>query len=561
MPMISSLRSWLRRPASRRPDRASVRANLHVEALEQRAVPASLLVGANVNTGHMDGNQSEQAIAIDPLNPKLIVDEANNNADGGMFLGRSTDGGKTWTSRIVANGGADGLPMGFSDPSLAWDTFGNLFMTYINVSATDFTVALSTDGGATFKAIATITCQDQPHVAAGAGEVAVTFNNGSMQVASAKVTGLGVVGGFTTQTVPNSNGENFGGISIGPKGQIVISFQNSASGVGPDNIEVSSSTGVGAAFGNPIIAAPTNVGGFRPIPPQPVRTVDAESKLAFDRSNGPHKGRLYLVYTNAPSTSSNDTNIFLRHSDDNGKTWSTPLRVNDDKGTNSQFFSSLAVDQSTGNLVICWYDARNSPANNSVEVFATVSLDGGLSVLPNVQVAKTLSSAIAAGDNGGNDFGDFMEVAFVNGHFFPCWTDNSPTLPGNTDRPNFDIATANVTLQLAPSPGPNVPIPKIFYPLRYNFDPVTGTYSGFLTLTNVGGGFLTGPATFLFTKLPPGVTLVNGTGFRNGIPFIKVSFPPLGANQSVRVKVVFTNPFNQDLSTFFEGFPIVLLLG
>jgi hypothetical protein len=571
MPMISSLRSWLRRPGPRRPDRPFVRARLSVEALEARAVPASLLVGANVNTGHMTGSQSETAIAINPANPKQLFVETNDNAainstGSGMYVSRSADGGKTWTASVVAAGGADGLPLGFSDPSLAWDSFGNLFMSYINTPAAgggvaNYTIALSTNGGATFKSIATLACADQPHLAVGAGEVAAVCNNGSVQVSSAKVTGVGTVGGFSTVTVPNSNGLNFGGIAIGPKGQIEVCFQNSGSGVGPDNIQVSNAAGVGAAFGNPTIATATNVGGFRPIPPQPVRTIDAESKVAYDDSNGPHKGRLYLVYTNAPSTTSNDTNIFLRHSDNNGATWSAPLRVNDDRGTNSQFFSSLAVDQSTGNLALSWYDARNSANNTEVECFATVSVNGGLSVLPNVQVAKGLSSAIAAGNNSGNDYGDFMTVAFVNNHLFPCWVDNSTTLPGNTDRPNFDIGTANVTFLGVPTPGPSVPIPKIFYPLRYDFDPLTGTYSGFLTLTNVGGGFLTGPATFLFTHLPPGVTLVNAMGTKNGFPFIKVSFSPLGPNQFIRVKVVFTNPFNQDLSTFFEGFPITLLLG
>ena len=55
-------------------------------------------------------------------------------------------------------------------------------------------------------------------------------------------------------------------------------------------------------------------------PPSPFATVDAESKLAFDNSNGPHRGRLLLAYTDAPSVASNDLNIFVIHSDDNGVT-------------------------------------------------------------------------------------------------------------------------------------------------------------------------------------------------------------------------------------------------
>src|SRR5262249_32960803 len=160
----------------------------------------------------------------------------------------------------------------------------------------------------------------------------------NLQAAGAKVTGLGAVGAFTVQTVPASAGGNFGGIAISPTGQVVVCFQDSGSGVGPDNIRVSQDPdGLGPlGFTNPTIATPTNVGGFRPIPAQPVRTVDAESKVAYDKSNGPHRGRLYLVYTDAPSTTSNDLNIFLRFSDNNGTTWSAPVRCNNDSGTNSQ---------------------------------------------------------------------------------------------------------------------------------------------------------------------------------------------------------------------------------
>jgi hypothetical protein len=577
MTKITSLRFWLRNSGQRHSRRTFGWVRPQVEALETRAVPASLTVGANVNTGHMAGSQSETAIAVDPANPKLLFVETNDNAaingtGSGMYVSRSADGGATWKASVVAAGGADGLPLGFTDPSLAWDSFGNLFMSYIDTpaaggSVSQFTIALSTNGGATFKSIATLNCADQPHLAVGAGEIAAVCNNTSVQVSSAKVTGLGAVGAFSTVTVPNTGSPtfgNFGGITIGPAGQIVVCFQSGTNNPGPDTIKVSSASGVGAAFSNPTVATPTNVGGFRAIPAQPVRTIDSESKLTFDLSNGPHRGRLYLVYTDAPSATSNDTNIFLRHSDNNGATWSAPLRVNDDKGTNSQFFSSLAVDQTTGNLALAWYDCRNSAANNQVECFATASINGGASVLPNVQVAKGLSSAIAASDNTMNDYGDFMTVCFTSGHFFPCWVDNSTTLPGNSDRPNFDIGTAQVTLQLAPTPpgpGPSSPIPKIFLPFRYTFDPFALTYTGTLTLTNVGGGFLTGPATFLFPQLPPGVTLANATGFRNGVPFIKVSFSPLGANQSVGVTLVFNDPFNVPLSTFLAGFPVQLILG
>ena len=99
------------------------------------------------------------------------------------------------------------------------------------------------------------------------------------------------------------------------------------------------------------------------------RTIDAEAGLAWDCSNGPHRGRVYLVYTDRPTSSSMDTDIYLRHSDDNGATWTAPLRVNDDMAGNgkSQFLPRIALDQTTGCIAISFYDCRNSAANSTAE--------------------------------------------------------------------------------------------------------------------------------------------------------------------------------------------------
>jgi hypothetical protein len=441
---------------------------------------------------------------------------------------------------------------------VAWDTFGNLFFTYIDSAAANVIVALSTNGGASFTAIATIPVTDQPHPAVGAGMMWVVFNNGNLQAAGAPVTGLGAVGAFTVQTVPASAAGNFGGIAISPTGAVVVSFQNSGSGVGPDNIRVSvDPDGLGpAGFSTPTVASATNVGGFRFIPAQPVRSVDAEAKLAFDKSNGPHRGRLYLVYTDAPTTASNDLNIFMRYSDNSGVTWTAPVRVNRDTGANSQFFSFDAVDPTTGNLVVTWYDCRNSPTNTQAETFAAVSLDSGQTFLPNVQVARGLSSANAAGNNGGNDYGDYMGVDFFGGSFYPVWIDNSNTLRGNADRPNFDVAVARVQL-VTPVPPP--PIVRTYFPFRYIFDPLTNEFRGNLTVQNLSVGPLAGKFVLVFRGLPPGITLLNATGRTAGHPTITFT-SSLAPRATVRIALRIANPLRLPLTTFFQGFAVDVIL-
>jgi hypothetical protein len=401
------------------------------------------------------GNEWEVDIGINPINPANLFLAANEDtSNAGLFASFSGDGGLTWQTRIIADG-TDGFTSACCDPSVSWDAFGNLFLAYLDANAANAVLLLSTDGGQSFTQLTSLTAQDQPKVTTGAGEVWMVWNNGNVTAAGAAVAGLGQVGTFSTpETVPNSNGGNFGTIAIGPAGQVVVSFQNAGSGVGPDTIQTAvDADGLGAnGFANATTAASTNVGGFRPIAPQPQRTIDADGRVAFDRSPGAHNGRLYLDYVNAPSTTSDDTNIFVQFSDDNGATWSTPVQVNDDTTTNSQFWPRLAVDQTSGNVAVSWYDARNDPGsgpgdrdgvpNTDTEFFATLSFDGGATFLPNVQISTSPSSAIA-NPNNGNDYGDYTGLAFFNGIFYPAWADNSADL-SNSSLPNFDIAVGIV---------------------------------------------------------------------------------------------------------------------
>ena len=110
----------------------------------------------NVDVSRRAGNESEVAIAVNPTNPNNIVMFANI-AEGvaGMFLAVSFDGGQTWNRRIVG-AGSDIFGDTCCDPSLSFDEYGNLFLTYLyNVEIT-VPVALSTDGGLTFNVIANI---------------------------------------------------------------------------------------------------------------------------------------------------------------------------------------------------------------------------------------------------------------------------------------------------------------------------------------------------------------------------------------------------------------------
>src|SRR5438876_2806161 len=290
----------------------------------------------NVDVSQRLGNESEETVAVNPTNPKNIVIVTNvDHPAAGLFEGVSFDGGATWTRKLIGNN--DNLGDACCDPSLSFDQYGNLFMTYLYNVEIEVPIALSTDGGLTFNRIANIVKPpkqalsasgerrglfrfvDQPTITAAKGEVWVVFNGGGPIVATgAPVTGFNQVGSFITpEVVPGTNNCTYGDVAIGPKGEVMQVCTLTESGQGGGKLFVNvDPDGLGSAgFGDRLFVTATHVGGFDFIPPQPDRSVDAEPGLAWDRTTGSHRGRVYLVYTFENQNESDDTDVYVRHSD------------------------------------------------------------------------------------------------------------------------------------------------------------------------------------------------------------------------------------------------------
>lgn len=430
-----------------------------IEVLERRVLLATVSVGANVNISQRTGSQAEAAIAVDPTNPLRLAAFSNEEAAvPGVFAAYSTNGGATWTGRDIGDG-HDGLLPACCDTQAVFDRFGNLFVTYAGFTA-GLTVLQSIDGGKTFSTLTSIDLTDpdvdQPSIAVGLNSVWISFTNGSDQVVAsgATVTGLGQVSAFSPlQTVPGASG-NFGDVVVGPLGQVTVIYQAPGAPIGPGTIFVAvDQDGLGAGgFTSPILFSTTNVGTADTSVPGNSNNqgIDAEANLAWDLGSG----RLYAVYTDAAAVGSPNTDIFVRTSTTSGVTWSAPVKVNDDATTGSQFLPSIAVDSSTGNIAVAWYDTRNDQTggtpNHNAQLFATFSIDGGTSFLPNVQVSTGTSNSAASGFSNEKGYGDFIldKGAFFQGVFHPIWADNSNSTGNNPQGAlsGLDLYTAAVTL-------------------------------------------------------------------------------------------------------------------
>jgi len=451
--------------------------------LSGRAASPKSSTPQNVDVSQRHLNESEEAIAVNPTNRNNIVIVTNighreAGLTAGMFEGVSFDGGATWTTRIIGNN--DNLGDACCDPSLSFDEYGNLFMTYLYQVENVVPIALSTDGGLTFSVIANIAAPpkttgkkapgdnrglfryvDQPTITAAKGEVWVVFNAaGPMFATGAPVSGLGQVGAFFAgEVVPGSNNCTYGDVAIGPAGQVMQACNLTTTGQGGGKIFVNvDPDGLGPmGFGDRVFVAETHVGGFDFIPPQPDRSVDAEVGLAWDRTGGAHNGRVYAVYTKEQKNESDDMDIYVRYSDDDGATWSEGVRVNDDNTKNSQFLPKISLDQTTGNIAVVWYDSRNDLGtggagdtdgipNDDAQVWGAFSTNGGTSFTPNIQISAGTSNSHDSGN--AIDYGDYTGLSFFGGLAHPAWADNSNSTGNNPDGTlhQLDIYTAAVAV-------------------------------------------------------------------------------------------------------------------
>ncbi|MEP7145992.1 MAG: T9SS type A sorting domain-containing protein [bacterium] len=199
---------------------------------------------------------------------------------------------------------------------------------------------------------------------------------------------------------------------VGPDGQIYVSWS------GPLGIVMDKSTDGGFTWLSEdkfVTAQPT--GWDYDIPG--ISRANGLPVTACDISNGPYRGNLYINFSDQRNGLT-DTDVWFVKSTDQGNTWSTVKRVNNDSPGKQQFFTWMTVDQATGIIYFVFYDRRNY-ANTQTDVYMAKSTDGG-ETFQNFIVSSTpfIPSSSAF-------FGDYTNVTAYNGKVRPIWTrlDNS----------------------------------------------------------------------------------------------------------------------------------------
>jgi len=417
----------------------------------------SSVVGANVDVSNECGPQSETFITLNPSRPRILAAGSNEIFRLPMRGYFSSDGGAGWGGvdlPLPPPVGANGIDFG-SDPTLAFDTRGNVFYGYIIVffskgfaaiNATEMAVARSTDGGRTYPSVTFFSFEggenhfnDKPMITADTN-VGSPFRD-NVYIAWDAALGGSTSGGlrvghssdhgatFTVNRADNPQGPGrlIGAVPfVGPNGELFVAWNDIAA----NTITFNRSFNGGVTWDTQRVIAPKVIPFDIAIPAESFRGALVYPACDTDRSSGSHRGRLYCSWMDLTGT---NTDILISFSDDHGSNWSAPKPVTDSILGVDRFNHWLSVDPVNGEVNLSFYDTRNDMTGQRFEtnVYFAQSRDGGVSFGPNVRITTASSNEHdcggifpCAGIDYGNQQGDYEGLVSFGGVSHPIWTDS-----------------------------------------------------------------------------------------------------------------------------------------
>lgn len=401
--------------------------------------------------------QIEPTIAVS--GPAVVVGWNDTGHSGGTVLGVgfgvgygfSADGGATFTDAA----GLAGQTWG-ADPTLAVDRMGRFYFARMDLNL-GVAVHKSTDGGTSFAPGVSASLglggvQDSPFVAVDEtggpfdGTVYVSWTNADFNVLTimfSRSTNGGM--SFSTAIPLSARGLNQSSQpATGPDGEVYVTWVDMVS----ESLLLRRSADGGQSFGpERVITARSPIGSSQGCPGRSLKGDIRASRrpaIAVDRSQGPHRGNVYVAFASDPDGLGPDVaDIFLTRSIDGGSTWSVPARVNDDASKNDQWAPFVAVAPD-GTVGLTWYDRRLDDGNLLIDLFLAISRDGGASVEPNIRVTDSSFPVPPLKPN----FDPLGSVCYMGSYnfmvaredaFYLVWTDNRMLSSGIPD-PNIFFA-------------------------------------------------------------------------------------------------------------------------
>lgn len=347
-------------------------------------------------------------------------------------LGTSTDGGASWNDRLLEP--ELQLYPWQSDPGLTWNSAGAVFLVlidYLPDGPNALVVHRSQDGGQTFTRQGLASDQPTGEIFEDKELIACDRSGSPWEGALHMVwTRFDYTQGTQTRihhcrsldqgatwSVPqpiSGTGVQWPVPVVGAAGELYAAWLSWSRG----GIEFSRSLDGGLTFSPAALLFNTNL--FSEELNGQVLTF-AYPALDADLSGGGHHGRLHLLHADRQGA---DLDLFYSHSDDQGASWSPPLRFNGDAPDNGadQFHPWITVDEQ-GRVHALWYDRRHDlPGNLLIDVYYRMSPDGGESWLEEQRIT-TESFDPGAGSARAGLLGEYLGLAASQGQVQLVYTD------------------------------------------------------------------------------------------------------------------------------------------
>jgi hypothetical protein len=140
--------------------------------------------------------------------------------------------------------------------------------------------------------------------------------------------------------------------------------------------------------------------------------------------------------------------IFYTRSDDNGTTWTAPIRLNSDAeagGNHAQWMPSLSVTPE-GNVVASWYDRRNTDDSTAYEFWMIQSSDNGQSWGSDQPISEMISPQPEQPDPTVQSCyaGDYNYHTAITSNSWVTWTDGRVQVGGHHRQDVFFAAVPQI---------------------------------------------------------------------------------------------------------------------